>query len=149
MRLVTLAAGILAVAVVVAGCGSSGDAQTEISRAEFVRQANALCHDTEVRLKAGIARLLAGNEPSNGREVVKAEAEVGRKVLIPAMEDQAEKIEALGAPNGDAAKVHAIVRATEEGLGKAEKHPERAVKDGTEAFGKANRLARAYGLSAC
>jgi hypothetical protein len=137
----------LMIAGIVAGCG--GNDSGSISKAEFVKQGNAICEATHSKVRARVAALLRGREPTNPAEALKAEAEVGRRVLIPAMRDQAQEIGALGAPSGDAARVKAIVAATEEGLGKAAKHPERAVKDGTEAFGKADRLARAYGLTAC
>lgn len=147
----TMAAG-LAIAVIVSGCGGgdgNDSASGSISKAAFVKRGNAICEATHNKVRSEIATLLRGHEPTNAVEAVEAEAEVGTKVLIPVMRDQAREIDALGAPAGDEARVKAIVVATEEGLVKAAKHPERAVKDGTEAFGKANRLARAYGLTAC
>jgi hypothetical protein len=151
-RLIATVAVGLAIAAIGAGCGGgagSDSASAPISKTEFVNRGNAICEATHSKVRSEIASLLRGHEPKNAGEAIKAEAEVGRKVLIPAMRDQAQAIGALGAPAGDEVQVKAIVAATEEGLGKAAKHPERAVKDGTEAFGKADRLARAYGLTAC
>lgn len=140
----SIAAVIIAFTAI--GCGGKNQSDAA-AKAEFVKKADALCKEAEKALQVGIQEELAGHEPRNAAAAKQAEAQIGKKVLIPAKRREAGELQALGSPSGDEDRVAAIVQATREGLRKAEAHPERAVKDGTEAFGKANRLKQEYGLS--
>jgi hypothetical protein len=65
-------------------------------------------------------------------------------VLVPSLEQQAEELEALGAPEGDADKVEEIVVALEDATGEIEDDPSLVFEGKT--LKKPNQLAEAYGF---
>jgi hypothetical protein len=152
-RLIGPLLGALVIALTVVGCGSGeGAATTSITKAEFIEKANAVCVKTHEQVEtkfAAYAKGLAGKEPTTPTAVAATQAEVVETILNPAKEQEVDELRSLGAPSGDEAQVEAIVDSLAEGVGKAEKHPGPALENGDEAFGKAERLAREYGLASC
>lgn len=152
-RLVVLFVASLAIALVVAGCGGGSDEPAGVSKAEFIREANAICEQTGERIESEFAAYLESGEAERTGEANdltndEAAARVAEEILIPAMRQRLEKLRALGIQDGDE-RASALLEAFDEGIEKAEAHPERAVRDGTEAFGKSERLASEYGLDSC
>lgn len=158
-RSMTLLLGILTVALVVAGCGGGGDSgePAQIPKREFVEKGSAICVATRTGIRSDFEVYARSRE---GREVELAEkademspeeaaANVGIKIIVPAMKRELEEFRALGIPEGDDDRVNALLSAFEEGVEKAEAHPERAATTGTEAFGKSGKLASEYGLEGC
>ena len=147
-----------AVALTLAGCGgAAGEEPAPISRSAFVEKGSAICVATRQGIRSDFEAFTKGRE---GREIERAEkaneltpeeaaAQVGEEIIVPAMRQELEELRALGVPPGDDEKVMALLTAFEEGVEKAEEHPERAATDGTEAFGKSGRAADAYGLDGC
>ena len=72
------------------------------------------------------------------------------QVVAPAIQRQAEEIDALGAPSGDEEEVEAIVEALEAGAEEAEEDPGTIVEGKTSGpFAEANKLAGEYGFKVC
>jgi hypothetical protein len=144
--------------LVLAGCGGGGEAGDSsiaagsLSKATFIKKADAICTKGNARLQKGFAAYLRKNKKSivTLRHPSKADYEglIGG-VLVPNLEWEIEEIRALGAPSGDEAKIEEIFTALEEGIEVAENDPE-AVKHSSEAiFGVGSRLAKEYGLVVC
>jgi hypothetical protein len=136
------------------GCGGGS---TGISREEFVKEASSVCRKTGERIQS---EFTAYGKSREGREDVRAEEAgeltfreaaigVANEIVIPAMRRQLAELRALGVPEGDEGRAKALLDAFGEGVEKAEKRPERAAQDGTEAFGRQERLADEYGLQGC
>jgi hypothetical protein len=146
--------GVLASALVVAllagGCGGSSSDDTataSISKAAFIKKANAICEKSAEKLHTDF---LAFYEPGNNSKTPKAESEEYiEKVVRPDFTQQTTEISALGAPDGSEDQVEALVAAVEEGLVKAEAKPTELVTANAELFANAIKLATAYGLDAC
>jgi len=147
----------LALVLIVSGCGGSGDEPTQISRAVFVKKGGAVCLATKRQIRSDFEAYRKGPQ---GKEMERAEkaneltpkeaaAKVGKEIIVPVMRQELEEFQALGVPPGDDAEVTALLEAFEEGIEKAQRHPERVASDGTEAFGKSGRLAGDYGLEGC
>jgi hypothetical protein len=153
---VHLALAALALSLIAAGCGGDSEAATP-SKAQFAKQADAICAKTTKRIEAEVQSYIQGPKAKEIEEEVQASeltsneaaARVTEEILIPAKENQLEELEAIGIPSEGEAEAKALVASYAEGIEKAEAHPERAVKDGTEAFGKSSRLAEEYGLKEC
>lgn len=153
--------GVLALASVLAGCGGGGaGGQVTIAKAEFIEQANAVCLRTRKEIAAefasyGESRVAREAERAQrageltANEANEAAARVAERILIPAMRSQLEELRELGTPSEDDDRAQAVVDAFDEGIEKAEARPERAARDGTEAFGRAHRLADEYGVANC
>jgi hypothetical protein len=150
--------GILAVALISVGCGGGrSDSPAQIPKREFVEKGSAICVATRKRIRSDFEVYTRGKE---GREVELAEkaeemtpeeaaGRIGRKIIVPAMKRELEEFQGLGIPEGDEDQVDALLRAFEEGVEKADAHPERAATTGTEAFGTSGKLASEYGLRGC
>ncbi len=147
--------GVVA-AVLLAGCGGGSDSTAvttgSLSKAAFIKKADAVCAKGTERLQKGFATYLRKNKKSiiALRHPSKADYEglIGG-ILIPNLEREIEEIRKLGAPNGDEERIEAIFTAWEEGIEVAENDPA-AVKHNSEAiFGVGSRLAKEYGLEVC
>jgi hypothetical protein len=144
--------------LVVAGCGGEDGKEPEpITRSAFVEKGSAICVATRQEIRADFEAFTKGK---GGKEIERAEkaneltpeeaaAQVGEEIIVPAMRREREEFRALGVPPGDDEKVTALLKAFEEGIEKAEEHPERAATDGTEAFGESGKAADDYGLEGC
>jgi hypothetical protein len=154
-RLIATAVGVLAIALIAAGCGSSSDNSTDstasLTKAEFLKQGNAICATGNKQIEAGFESFGKENHLSENKQPTEAQAaEVAETVLIPAVNTQIEGIRALGAPSGDEDQVNAILEAAEEAVEKTEEDPGALLSSNSEnAFAKANKLSSEYGLTTC
>jgi hypothetical protein len=148
-------AAVLA-ALVVAGCGGGSDDPTvtvsSISKAAFIKKADAICKEGSARMQKGFSVYLRKNKKSiialRHPDKEDYEGLIGG-VLVPNLEREIKEIRALGAPSGDQEEVEEILNALEEGIETAENDPG-AVKSSSEAiFGIASRLGKEYGLEVC
>jgi len=146
---IALLAAAAVVALIVAGCGGSdsGNAST-ISKAAFVKKADAICQKGTERMQRAFLSFL--NEHKDLKRPSKSEYEklVG-SLLIPSVEREVKELRALGAPGEDEGTVNAIVNALEEGIETAENDPKAVTNNSDVIFGIASRLAGEYGLKAC
>jgi hypothetical protein len=157
-RLVGAVPTALAVALIAAGCGGGdGDESGQISKAAFVAKGSAICVATRRQIRSDFETYRKGPQ---GKEIERAEqaneltpeeaaAKVGKEIIVPVMRQELEEFRALGIPPGGDDQVTALLKAFEEGIDAAERHPERVATDGTEAFGKSGRLAADYSLEGC
>jgi hypothetical protein len=140
-------ASLIIAACVFASCGGSDSGTTPASpKAKYVKQAEAIC--TKINREA--KKAAAAWKKSFAGGVAEAEEHPNdglRKVLIPALEREAEQLEALEPPTADEAMVTAFV----DDLAQASK----ALKeDGFKALPGSGaidfkREAAAYGLKSC
>jgi hypothetical protein len=141
-------AAVLALALGVAGCGS-GKASTQtqavavsaISKAQFVKRANAICARGNAANKAAGAKL--GGHPS--------EAQITAFVKgteVPAVQAQIDAIRALGAPSGEAASVTNILELAQKAVDKVKSEP-RIITTPTDVFAAFANVAHPYGLTSC
>lgn len=145
--------GLLAAALIAAGCGGSGSGEpTPIAKSDFIEGAEAVCAEAARRIESefqAYERSGRAADEANELSVNEAAASVAKKILIPAKRQELEELRKLEIPEEDADRVNAMIAALDEGVEKAEARPERAARDGTEAFGKVDRLAAEYGIEGC
>jgi hypothetical protein len=144
-------AALLALAVLVAGCGG-GDETTDsatvtLTKAEFIKQGDAICKEANEENESEAEEFAEENgftlEKASKDQLEEAVAEV----LVPSLSQQAEEIEALGAPEGDEDKVEEIVVALEDATGEIEDDPSLVFEE--KSLEKPNQLAEAYGFKVC
>jgi hypothetical protein len=141
----------VALAAVPAGCGDDEAAPTTttttepLTKTEFLRQADRICFSSEAQIEAAVDELVAGRREPPPAEVRR----IARRVVAPKLRAEAEAIRALGAPEGDAAKVERILAATERGADQLVADPEAAVDELPSGLREAERLARRYGSEHC
>jgi len=149
--LITVLAGVMAIALIVVGCGSSDEEATAkpIAKAAFLKRADSICAETYKRVQNGYEATFknpSGGEPLSDLKEIEAYAD---GVLIPAKEEEVEELRALGVPPGDEDQVEGILAAYEVGIERAEESPRDAVVSSAGVFVKATELAQDYGLELC
>jgi hypothetical protein len=150
--LIAVLIGVLAIAVAGAGCGGGGEsdatADDQLSKALFLKKANAVCLRNQEEVTDDYNEFVethGGPETAFGD--VDSITEYVDTVMIPSKEQLLDELRELGAPSGDEEKVDAILAAYEEGIEVAEEDPERAVNEGV--FQYVASLARKYALGNC
>ena len=142
---IMLFAAALAAALFMLGCG--GDSAS-ITKAEFTKQAEAACKKNEEALQKDFQAFV--KKHSNVTEPTEADyAELVGDVFVGNIEAEMKELRAIEIPSGDEKQVEALLDAREESLKKAEAEPEEAITKSENVFGKASKLAKAYGLEAC
>ncbi len=152
-RLIVLLAGVLAIAVVAAGCGSSSDDSSEsttaLTKAEFIEQGDAICEKGSKQISDEAEEFAKDNDVDTSNPTDEQQEEVIATVVAPSLQTQADELSELGAPDGEEGKTAAIIDALEAGVEELEDDPGVLLEDGAEPLDKANELATKYGFKAC
>jgi hypothetical protein len=146
------AASLLVATLLVSGCGGDEDeggfspvVSDPVSKVEFLRQADEICHSTESQIEAAADDLVTSEEDPTPAEV----EEVALGIVVPALEAEIAAIGALVAPEGDEEQVQAILDATEAGIAEIEADPQALLDGPTDSLVEAEELARRYGSQQC
>jgi hypothetical protein len=157
-RLFVLGA-VCALAVSV-GCGgddggtSSAEQVTvetgSLSKGEFIERADAICEEEAEDVRRAGVKYITRVENSERRfeEQRRLAPYVVETVLVPKYEEQIERVSELGAPDGDAEQVAAVLQAIRDRLGDALDDPVDFLQE-VEPFEQATRLGKAYGFKVC
>lgn len=140
-----IALGVVCLALLAAGCG--GNDSTSLTKAEFIKQGDAICKETDKSQNQKIRAYLAENPKTPS---TKANTEKVISVAFPQIKAEVEELAALDPPSGDEEEIEAIVAGVEEGLEEAEKNPVSTNKTGAgNPFDEVGKLARKYGFKEC
>lgn len=105
-----IAIGIAAAACLVAGCGSSGDATATaaVTKAEFIKQADAVCSKIAKEREAAIT--VWEKEYPGGADAAQEDVDDGlEKVISPSMQHEVEELEALEPPAQDGETIEKMI----------------------------------------
>jgi hypothetical protein len=141
---VFLAGALAALSVLgLMGCGGSDEGSDALSKAEFKKQATAICkkgtEEREDALSAAIERFRK-RTPQTEKKVVVA-------ILRP-YEEMTASLAELSPPEGEEQEVEAMIEAMEEAASQGKEDPGAALEGGTP-FRKANEMVKSYGLTEC
>lgn len=155
-RLTVLFAGVLALALVAAGCGSSDDSTgttdvtVTITKDQLIAQGDTICKQGDKEIEAGFERYAEENElPDNGEPSEEQGVELVESVIVPSIKTQAELLRGLGAPEGDEEEIEAMLDSLDEAVEEAEANPETLFEEDSDPFGDPNQAAEDYGFKAC
>jgi hypothetical protein len=144
-------AALVALAALIAGCGG-GDETTDsatvaLTKAEFIKQGDAICKEASEDNEAEAEEYAEENgfalEKASKEQLEEAVAEV----LVPSLNQEAEELDALGAPEGDEEKVEEIVVALEDATGEIEDDQSLIFEE--ETLEEPQQLAEDYGFKVC
>lgn len=149
--LLALAAALLAPT----GCGGGGEGTTTLTKAQFLKQAIAICVKYNAKMSYDVAAYLdkhAGKHRSEAEE-----DEAAGAVIPPFREKEVRLIRGLGLPSGEEDYVDEMLTAWEEGVKKGEEDPHSlrmtyvGPTDQTPGFAflKSYRMGIRYGLEKC
>jgi hypothetical protein len=145
---------LMALAAIVAGCGDSddsGDGTTEateaLTKAEFIKQGDAICEEANEQNETEAEEFAEDNGFTLEKATDEQLEDAITEVLVPSLNQQAEDIAALGAPEGDEDRVEEIVVSLESGADEIEEKPSLAFEG--EPLKESRRLAGDYGFKVC
>ena len=143
--LIAVILGVLAVGLI-AGCGSS-DSSSSLTKAEFIKQGDAICEKVHKKIEDEFSVLLKKGSLKGGGGN-KAVEEFTATKLTPILRSEAEELRDLGAPSGEEDAVNAILDPFEEGLEELES-PSATASTNPVGINEANTQAKKYGLKFC
>ena len=147
--LLAVLAALALMAALVAGCGSDDDSETTatITKAELIKQGDEICKKANDQSEKEAEEFAEENgftlEKASEEQLEDAVADV----LVPSLNQQAEDIDALGAPEGDEERVEEIV-VSFEGTADEIKDDPGAVFEG-KVLDEPGKLAGDYGFKVC
>jgi hypothetical protein len=154
---IALLAGILAVALILVGCGGdSSDSSSEdsdstasLSKAEFIKQADAICKEGGKKAQSEFVAFTEEKKTPEGKEPTTAQwEEIGTRILAPALQQQADEIRQLGVPSGDDDQIEEFLDGVDEAVEKVEESPETA-KEPAKLLDDAHQAIKGYGFKVC
>jgi hypothetical protein len=126
------------------GCGGGDDETTSaLTKAQYVKQANAICAKHNKEMIAKYTSLIR----EAGQLTPKVADEAVAKASVPGMKQQLEELRALPAPSGEEDKVEALLERRQEALEKVEADP--GFKTSGDPFEEFNQSLTDYGLTEC
>jgi hypothetical protein len=142
---------VMSIGSSIAGCGgSSPETDAQLTKTKLVAQGDAICgHAAERRneqLKVFIAEHRSDLEGISER---KAQGLLVLKVGLPLVSDEIDQLRELGYPAGEKKQLEAFYTALEDAVKKGEADPATALAPTGNPFGRADRLAKAYGFKLC
>lgn len=139
---------LAALSLLFAGCGGGDDETTSsLTRAQFIKQGNAICKKSEEEKGKAIRALISKLDPSKPISQKRKEQLVVT-VILPPYEQTTEDLKGLGTPEGDEEEVEDIIKEMEKAAKEAKADPGVAVTS-VRQFEKANKMATSYGLTSC
>ena len=148
-RIIAMLAGALAIAIV-AGCGGGDDSSdsSSLSKAQFIKQADAICAKGNKEVNKEIKEFAEENDVNTNKPTAQQQEDVITEVVAPNVQGQAEQISDLSAPSGDEKQVETLIDAVEEGVEELEADPKKLI-EGKNPLSKGSKLAKDYGLKVC
>lgn len=140
--------GSVATALLVAGCGGGGAEAEQIDKATFVKQADQICEQVSGKMSAGVLAIGRREAARPGYDVEKTQIDVVTTVVVPGLEEELQKLRALGIPEDASAEAKAFVNALQKGIEQAKAKP-KATAEGYRPYEAAEVNAAKLGISEC
>jgi hypothetical protein len=137
--IVLLLAGALAGA---SGCGGGDSTSASLTKKQFIAKADKICEEEEREQLELAAKYLKKNPGAEEEDMIIPAG-------LPPLQKQTERIKTLPAPEGDEAKIEAIMKAFEKALKDAEANPQDVLTAASNPFKEADKLAEKYGFTNC
>ena len=126
----------------VAGCGEDDSSAATLTKKQFIKSAEGICEQAETEQLKKATKYLQGHP---GAEEEDAVIPAG----LPPIEEELNKLEALGLPKGGEAEIEAFLDALQVALDQAKEDPGSVLAQQGNPFEKPNKIGSKYGLKAC
>jgi hypothetical protein len=147
----TFLAVSVAIGVLTGGCGGSdGGSSTGLSKAQFVKQANAICGSSRTNILKELGLYLQKHKNSKESED-EIFTDAVQAIYVPEVEEELTKLRALHPPEADKATIAAMINGQQKALDAIGK--QKSIHEGRFGvevfFDRAGQVAREYGISQC
>ncbi len=143
----------VAIAAIVYGCGSGGDATTAKfegpPKPPLAKQVNAVCIHTTNEAAGGIEAYETENATKSESNTGALQAQAIVVAYVPRLAQEIEEIRALAAKHGEEGSVVPYLEALESAVVKAEEGEPNSFSELIRKFRTADKLAKKYGLESC
>jgi hypothetical protein len=106
--------GVVVLAAVLGGCGGGSDSSSSLTKAEYVKQADAICTERHDEVQASIAAFKNKVEEGRVSEGSEKQKEMIEKLvqesMVPALSDQLQALEQLETPETIEAEVNKMLK---------------------------------------
>jgi hypothetical protein len=147
----TVLAALVVLAAIVAGCGGGDDSDSDTSdsltKAEFIKQGDAVCEKANEQSEAEAEKFAKENDFSLERPTKAQLEEAVTEILVPNFNRQVDELKALGAPEGDEEQVEEIVSSLKTAADEIKGDPS-LVFEG-KVLKEPAQLAEDYGFKVC
>jgi hypothetical protein len=141
-RISPFSVGVLFIALLFAGCGSSSP-KPPLSPAVFANRANKICAEAEAAVEKETRTISEGLSGSSEDDL----ASYVFNFLDPWVGTAMSELGDLGLPKRKAKQAEGMIEAYEATLAHMESHPKLVLKD--DPFAAANKMAKNLGLADC
>jgi hypothetical protein len=151
-RSIALLGALAGLALLATGCGGSDDGTTtaSLTKAEFVKQGNAICQAGNEEINSEVESFaeengLSGNDQPTAEQL----EELATDILIPSVSKQVGEVRDLGAPSGAEQEADRFLNHAEKVVEEVEADPTLVTEVKTSPFESVNKEAAALGLTVC
>jgi hypothetical protein len=148
--LLVVLAALVALGALIAGCGGGDETTDEtvtLTKTEFIEQGDAICKKGNRSSERQAEQFAEKNDFTLEKASNEQLEEAVAAVLAPNLNQQADELDALGAPEGDEEQVEEIIVSLEGAAEEIEDDPG-IVFDG-EVLEEPGELAQDYGFKVC
>jgi hypothetical protein len=142
-------AAFLGLAVLSAGCGSSGgDTTVTLTKAQFVKQGDAICKKGYEEKSASLAPFV--KDPQKYAELTRPEEEkLVLKLVLPSYKKEAKELRELAPPEGEEQTIDAMITELEDTVKRVEEDPGSILNGAHKQFAKVEAMTNDYGFEYC
>ncbi|HEX7279591.1 MAG TPA: hypothetical protein VF255_08225 [Solirubrobacterales bacterium] len=147
-RIIGVVAVLVMGAALVAGCGDDGEASSGVTKAEFTKEAEAVCNERQEACETEGESFVKRNEeadPVTNKEAVERSKAFFRTAALPLFEEELTALEELEVPEADEAQVEKMLQSRSRGVEKLDEGGLEAMLG--EPFEEFEKEAKAYGLN--
>jgi hypothetical protein len=125
-----------------AGCGGGEDTQAALTQAQYRERANLICNAASQEQFMLGGKYIAAHPNADQADAVEP-------ALLPPLEQQLRKLQALPVPDGYEKQIESFLGALEEGVDAGKADPQSLLATRNNPFDKANALGKRYQLGDC
>jgi hypothetical protein len=150
-RSLAMLASVVALAILVAGCGGAGNLET-LTKTEYEKVAEALCAKDRRQMSEDLQAFSSQHHLAGGKRSDAQTRELVEEVVLPGLRSEVEEIQDLPIPPGDAHHLKMMLGKLKRGLKEGEADPGgffRANKSEFSEFSEGWIMAREYEVDQC
>lgn len=140
----------MALSLLSAGCGGgddSADAQ-QIDKATYVRRANGICQQVSGKMTAEFTSIASEESAKPGYNPTKSEILLLKEVVVPGLEEELQKIRALGIPDDAKQNAQGFLGGMQSVIDRAKAKPKQ-VAESSNVFEAAELAGAKFGITEC